>query len=104
MAMDTGILGGVTATPEDLAAMQKGQYILHARGGKLTKVPVEKIALPLDPQGHVQRLCLVGAPDGTGYTSFLRHLGASVAGGVNEESDTHGPKRRIHLLARHGRL
>ena len=79
--MDTGILGGVTATPGALAAMQKGPYILHARGGKLTKVPVEKIALPRDPQGHVQRLCLVDAPDGTVYAAQHTILSKSTDGG-----------------------
>lgn len=67
--MDTGRLDGVTPSPEQLAAMQHGPYILHARDGKLTKIPVEKIAFPLDPQGHVQRLCLVEAPDGTIYAA-----------------------------------
>ena len=79
--MDTGMLGGVTATPEELAAMQKGPYILHARGGRLTKVPVEKIALPRDPQGHVQRLCLVDAPDGTIYAAQHTIISKSTDGG-----------------------
>jgi len=53
--MDTGCLGGVPhPTEEELAAMQKDQYILHARGGKLTKVPAEKSQLPHDPKGHIQ--------------------------------------------------
>ena len=45
-----GFPGGVeTVVKADLAAMQKGSYILHARGGKLTKVPAEKASLPVDP-------------------------------------------------------
>ncbi len=83
--MDTGMLGGVIATPEALAAMQKGPYILHACGGKLTKVPVEKIALPRDPQGHVQRLCLVDAPDGTVYAAQHTILSKSTDGGKTWE-------------------
>ena len=47
--MDTGCLGGVNPTSKDLAAMQQNQYILHARGGELTKVLVEKSVLPDSP-------------------------------------------------------
>ena len=39
---------------EELATMQKGNYLLHARNGKLTKVQAEKNRLPLDPKGHAQ--------------------------------------------------
>ena len=53
--LQTGILGGVAGpSAEELTAMQKGQYILHARDGKLTKVQVQKSRLPHDPEGHVQ--------------------------------------------------
>jgi len=66
----TGVLGRVDMPPpEDLAAMHKGSYILHARGGKLTRVPVEKSALPRDPQGHVQAVSTALAPDGTVYVN-----------------------------------
>ena len=74
-------MGGVKITTEDLEAMQAGDYILHACGGKLEKVPVEKIRLPLDPQGHVQRLCLVNAPDGTLYAAQHTILSKSTDGG-----------------------
>lgn len=81
MVRNTEALGGTTATPEELAAMQKDNYILHARGGELARVPVEKIRLPRDPEGHVQRLCLVAAPDGTLYAAQHTLLSKSTDGG-----------------------
>jgi glucose/arabinose dehydrogenase len=45
--------------------MQKGQYVLHARQGKLTKVPAEKTLLPHDPKGHHQSIDIAIGPDGT---------------------------------------
>ena len=73
--MDTGCLGGVAhPTGEQLAAMHKLQkvpflqdYILHARGGKLTKVAVEKTLLPHDPAASHQFVSVAKAPDGTVY-------------------------------------
>jgi len=68
--LDTGVMGGVEPpSAEDLAAMHKGQYIFHARGGKLTKVPAQKSLLPHDPMGHVQILEIAMAPDGTVYVN-----------------------------------
>jgi len=59
--MDTSFLGGVTdITYEEVTAMQEGQYILHARGGKLTKVPVEKSRLPHDPAHTIRDYCYGG--------------------------------------------
>jgi len=81
MVRDTDMLGGVSATPEELAAMHQSQYVLHARGGRLEKVPAEKIRLPPDPQGHVQRLCLVAAPDGTLYAAQHTLISRSTDGG-----------------------
>ncbi len=53
--MDTGVLGGVPIpASEVLKKMHQDQYILHARGGKLTKVQVEKNLLPHDPQLNPQ--------------------------------------------------
>ena len=67
--LSTENMGGVVVTESQLRAMQTGDYVLHARDGKLEKVEVEKTWMPLDPQGHVQRLGLVLAPDGTIYAS-----------------------------------
>jgi hypothetical protein len=65
----TDRLGGVEVGAEQLEAMQAGGYILHARNGKLKKAPVEKTRMPLDPQGYVQDVRLVLAPNGTIYAS-----------------------------------
>lgn len=52
---DTSALGGVPVpSDEEHEAMQRGQYILRAHRGSLTKVPVEKIVLENDPRGHPQ--------------------------------------------------
>ena len=65
--LSTDNMGGVVITPDQLSDMQAGDYILHARDGVLKQVEVEKIRMPLDPQGHYQGLNLVLAPDGTIY-------------------------------------
>ncbi len=83
--LSTEFMGGVTVQPEDLAAMQAGDYVLHARAGRLNRVPVEKTRLPRDPQGHVQRLCLVQAPNGTIYAAQHTLLHRSTDGGATWE-------------------
>ncbi len=67
--LSTQNLGGVVITEEELRAMHAGDYIVHARNGKLKQVPVQKIRMPLDPKGHYQSLGLVLAPDGTIYAA-----------------------------------
>ena len=52
--LKTTRLGGVEPSAQQLADMQKGNYLLHARDGKLTRVPVQKSRLPIDPKGHAQ--------------------------------------------------
>ena len=88
--LQTGVLGGVDVpSPEDLAAMHKGAYILHARGGKLTKVPAEKSLLPHDPQGHVQAVSTALAPDGTVYVNQPSIMCKSTDGGRTWTSHEH---------------
>ena len=88
--LSTQNMGGVTVTPEQLREMQSQDYILHARDGKLQKVSVEKIRLPLDSQGHVQRLGLALTPDGrTIYASQYTIFSKSTDGGKTWE---HLPK------------
>lgn len=75
-------LGGVPEpSREELAAMQKGPYLLHARGGKLSRVPAEKILLPPDPVVNVQRIHAAMGADGTVYFSHGRTLSKSTDGG-----------------------
>jgi len=74
-------MGGVTVTHEQLEKMQSADHILHAADGELHKVPAEKIRLPLDPGGHVQRLCLTQAPDGTLYAAQHTIVSRSTDGG-----------------------
>ena len=75
-------LGGVPEpSPEELAAMQKGPYLLHARGGKLSRVPAEKTLLPRDPNANVQRIHAAMGADGTIYFSHGGTLSKSTDGG-----------------------
>ena len=83
--LSTQYMGGVTVQPDDLAAMQAGDYVLHARAGRLNRVPVGKIRLPRDPRGHVQRLCLAQAPNGTIYAAQHTLLHRSTDGGATWE-------------------
>ena len=56
-AQPTYDLGGLEEpSADDLAGMQAGDYILHARDGQLTKVGAQKATLPHDPFGHIQRV------------------------------------------------
>ena len=79
--MKTDMPGRASPSADELAAMQKSGYILHARDGKLAEVPVEKIRLPRDPEGHVQRLCLTAGPDGTVYAAQHTVVSRSTDGG-----------------------
>ena len=60
-------LGGVDPTPDQLQAMQAGDYILHVRHGQIHQLAVAKTRMPLDPQGHYQNVGLFQAPDGAIY-------------------------------------
>jgi len=79
--MDTGCLGGVNPTAEEVTAMQEGQYILHAHGGELTKVPVEKSRLPHDAVGHSQIEETALGPDGAVYVNQGSIMCKSTDGG-----------------------
>ena len=77
----TVAMGSVQVTSEQLRAMQQEDYILHAKNGRLRKVPVQKIELPRDPCGHVQRLALFVGPDQTLYAAQCSVLSRSKDGG-----------------------
>ena len=74
-------MGGVEVRPEQLRAMQRANYILHAKAGRLNQVAVQKTPLPLDPCGHVQRLELFVGPDQTLYAAQCSVLSRSSDGG-----------------------
>ena len=77
----TETLGGVSPTPDEQRDMQAGDYILHARDGKLEKVAVEKVRMPLDPKGHYQGLGLIRAPSGAIYAVQKSIISKSTDGG-----------------------
>lgn len=70
-------MGGVPIPSTDvLKAMHRGQYILRARRGELTRVPVEKILLPHSNNMSPQNVQVDLGPDGT----ILTIAGSSQAG------------------------
>ena len=74
-------MAGVEVSPTQLRSMQEGDYILHAKDGRLSKVPVQKTRLPHDPCGHVQRLALFVGHDKTIYAAQCSVLSRSTDGG-----------------------
>ncbi len=80
--LKTDRLGGVDVHPADLEAMQSGDYILHACAGDLSHHPANKIRLPIDPEGHVQRLGLVLSPEGAIYATQRTWFHKSTDGGA----------------------
>lgn len=96
-ALKTGTRGGVeNPTKEQLLAMHKSQYILHARDGVLARVPVEKTWLPGDP-GDMSHQELMGrlvlADDGTVYVMGRSTVCKSIDGGKNWISYPHDGNR-----------
>ncbi len=90
--LKTGVMGGVPSPDRGaLAEMHKGQYILHAKAGKITKVPVQKSRLPHDPGGHVQIVDTAVAPDGTIYVSQNTIICKSTDGGRTWTWHKRGP-------------
>lgn len=81
--LQTDRLGDIDVSPDDLETMQAGDYVLHARGGELVRHPVDKTRLPMDPEGHVQRLGLVQSPNGTIYATQRTWFHKSTDGGAN---------------------
>ena len=78
----TDRMGGVDVpAAEVLKKMHGGQYVLRAAGGKLTKLPVEKVVLPhsddMSPQGAQVDL----GPDGVVYVRESHILCKSIDGG-----------------------
>ena len=68
-------LGGVPEpSAEELAAMQKGPYLLHARGGEAQQGGRrEKTLLPRDPNAHVQRIHAAMGADGARLLQSREH-------------------------------
>jgi len=99
--LTTDRLGGVDVpSEEDLVAMREGDYILRARGGKLTQVEVEKHPLPHDPKANPQAIYAVLAPDGTIYTRLASVACKSTDGGRSwREWETSGLNGYYEILS-----
>ena len=82
LSQPTYDLGGVEEpTGDELAKMQEEDYVLHARGGALSKISVEKSVLPHDPFGHTQTIELAQGPDGAIYANLTTVMCKSTDGG-----------------------
>ena len=88
--LDTGVMGGISPTVDDLAAMTKGQYILHARDGKLSKVAAERSFVPDSPPGDMVEIRMAIAPDGTVYFNGNTAICKSTDGGRSWTSSPRG--------------
>ncbi len=103
--LSTQALGGVEVTQEQLSEMQAGDYVLHARGGKLRKVAVVKTRLPVDPLSHAHCLGLVQAPNGTIYAGQRTILSKSTDGGRTwEHFHNRDPKKPVFWFDAEGRM
>jgi hypothetical protein len=95
-SLKTGRLGGVDVpSAERLAEMHEGDYILHARDGALTRVPVEKVLLPHEDDTSPQAVHLVMAPDGVVYAILGHIICRSEDGGLTWTS--HARSADVHL-------
>ena len=107
--LSTENIGGVVVTPSQLGEMQANDYILHARGGTLNKVLVEKTRMPLDPQAHYQGLNFVLAPDSTIYAVQQTIISKSTDGGgtwehLNRDPSAFSFNGWLLQANRHGQL
>ena len=80
--LKTARLGGVDVPFADtLKTMHPSSYILHARAGRLSEVPVEKVLLPSDRETSPQAIQLVRAPDSSIYANLGNIICKSGDGG-----------------------
>lgn len=83
--LKTAALGGVNSpSADELAAMHKSNYLLHARDGKLRKIQVEKSRLPHDPKGHAQVIYTAQDPrdKNTLYVNQMSIICKTTDGGI----------------------
>ena len=97
-SLRTGILGGVDPPSEDeLNRMQAGSYVLHARDGKISRAPAERVRLPDDPNGHPQGANVAMAADGTVYVAMSDKICKSADGGRSWQVIEHREQRLSHF-------
>ena len=91
--LKTNRLGDVDVpSAEGLEKMHASQYILHASGGKLSEVPVEKILLPHDQPTNPQSVNLWKGRDGTVYADLGSIICKSGDGGRTWTSHKKDPE------------
>ncbi len=103
-SVKTDRLGGVDVpAAEVLKQMHQDQYILHAREGKLTQVPVEKNLLPHDLKIKPQGVRVAFGPDSTIYVAQPTMVCKSTDGGriwtSHKRTDTDGLLQKSPFFA-----
>ena len=102
-SLKTDRLGGVDVPSADtLKTMHHSSYILHARAGKLSEVPVEKVLLPPDRETSPQAIQLVKAPDDTVYANLGNIICKSSDGGRTWAAYGKGPVRGVFEVLKDG--
>ena len=86
-------LGGIAVTGEQLKQMHRLPYVLHTRDGKVQKVPAEKTALPVDPEGHVQICHIFVGSDNAIYAVQRTVLTHPAVGREARQTSACGAKR-----------
>ena len=102
-SLKTARLGGVDVPSADtLKTMHHSSYILHARAGKLSEGPVEKILLPPDQETSPQAIQLVKAPDNSIYANLGNIICKSSDGGRRWTAHDKGSFREVFEVLKDG--
>lgn len=87
----TARLGGVDIPAvAELKKMHASQYILRARQGALTRVPVRRVLLPHDGSANPQSIQLIKAPQGVIYANLASLICKSTDGGLTWSAHAKG--------------
>ena len=101
--LKTARLGGVDVpSANTLETMHHSSYILHARSGRLSEVPVEKMLLPSDRETSPQAIQLVKAPDNSIYANLSNIICKSSDGGRTWTAHGKGSFRGVFEVLKDG--
>ena len=89
--VQTDRLGGVAIpAATELKKMHLRQYVLHARGGTLSRVPVQRVLLPRDGSANPQSIQLFKTRSGTVYANLASLICKSTDGGLTWQAHAKG--------------
>ena len=102
-SLKTSRLGGVDVPSADtLKMMHHSSYIFHARAGRLSEIPVEKMLLLPDREASPQAIQLVKAPNDTVYANLSSIICKSSDGGRTWTAYDKGPIRGVFEVLKNG--